>query len=309
MTIGIDEFVYVVAVAPRAPATRPQLIAPIQPALAVSRQSLSHFLQRKDPLQVRARPSSSFPAPFARWLPLPLPPSSLARASFHAKTVRHWQLRSLICSPAPGILYYPSNDRIYSLNTQTRKRRVVASLPFSPRCIGARYGWVCAGGADRGQFATIRVSTAPVAHNDAIPADAAGAGSGSGAATPGRSFSLNAVKELGGSIVNSVTLHRPASSTSDDDVLAILTYVVAFRNLCVCAKNILKRTQQQRQDCADIPPGREPCCHHVACRRTHQSCLDISRRPAFGCRRRFVRSLLLPPDALGLGFVQRDWRG
>jgi hypothetical protein len=32
------------------------------------------------------------------------------------------------------------------------------------------------------------------------------------------------IKELGGSIVNSVTLHRPPSSTSDDDVLAVLTY-------------------------------------------------------------------------------------
>jgi hypothetical protein len=46
-------------------------------------------------------------------------------------------------------------------------------------------------------------------------------------------YRVNA-KELGGSIVNSVTLHRPPSSTSDDDVLAVLTYdtVVLSRSCC-----------------------------------------------------------------------------
>lgn len=134
-----------------------------------------------------------------------------------ANVHRHWQLRSLICSPAPGILYYPSNNSIYSINTTTRKRRLVATLPFSPRCIGARYGWVCAGGADRGQLATIRVTTTDHG-NEAMSLD--------GSSSPETKFSVHAVKELGGYIVNSVTLHRPPSSSSDDDVLAILTYVV-----------------------------------------------------------------------------------
>lgn len=31
------------------------------------------------------------------------------------------------------------------------------------------------------------------------------------------------ISELGGSIVNSITLHRPQGSRTDDDVLAILT--------------------------------------------------------------------------------------
>lgn len=42
-------------------------------------------------------------------------------------------------------------------------------------------------------------------------------------------FAMPEVKitELGGLIVNSVTLHRPPGSTSDDDVLAILTYALS----------------------------------------------------------------------------------
>lgn len=98
----------------------------------------------------------------------------------------------------------------------------MASLPFSPRCIGARYGWVCVGGDDHGHFATIRVqhndpSSPLVSRNDSMELDA-----DSGRGPAGRPPVM--AKELGGSIVNSVTLHRPPSSTSDDDVLAVLTY-------------------------------------------------------------------------------------
>jgi len=48
------------------------------------------------------------------------------------------------------------------------------------------------------------------------------------------------VKELGGYIVNSVTLHRSPSSTSDDDVLAVLTYVIYLftaSNFNICFRN------------------------------------------------------------------------
>lgn len=98
----------------------------------------------------------------------------------------------------------------------------MASLPFSPRCIGARYNWVCVGGDDHGHFATIRVQhndpSSPLAsRNDSMELDA------DDGRSPGGRFPVT-IKELGGSIVNSVTLHRPPSSTSDDDVLAVLTY-------------------------------------------------------------------------------------
>ena len=85
----------------------------------------------------------------------------------------------------------------------------MASLPFSPRCIGARYGWVCVGGDDHGHFATIRVqhndpSSPLVSRNDSMELDA-DSGRGPGGRPPVMA------KELGGSIVNSVTLHRPPS--------------------------------------------------------------------------------------------------
>jgi len=91
---------------------------------------------------------------------------------------------------------------------------------------------VCAGGADHGHFATIRVRK-PDDHDDDDDSDPFASGpaydamslDGDGENPSGGSGRARlSVKELGGYIVNSVTLHRPPSSTSDDDVLAVLTY-------------------------------------------------------------------------------------
>ncbi|RPB07460.1 hypothetical protein P167DRAFT_579222 [Morchella conica CCBAS932] len=145
-----------------------------------------------------------------------------------AEADKHWQLRSLLCSPAPNLLYYPTDKNIFALNPATKKREVVASLPFGPRCIGARYGWVCAGGVDNGQFASIRVGEPEKLRNRRQGSDEAmrelgpeNAGEGSGISRRARPEVK--ITHLGGSIVNSVTLHRPPSSNSDDDVVAVLT--------------------------------------------------------------------------------------
>lgn len=111
----------------------------------------------------------------------------------------------------------------------------MASLPFGPRCIGARYGWVCAGGVENGQFATIRVGE-PEKRRDRRQRNAEDEamdleveiGSENGGAETGNSRRIRPeikINNLGGSIVNSVTLHRPPSSNSDDDVVAVLTYI------------------------------------------------------------------------------------
>ncbi|KAI5816928.1 hypothetical protein BZA77DRAFT_246142, partial [Pyronema omphalodes] len=122
----------------------------------------------------------------------------------------HWQLRSLITCPETDVLYYPNNNRIYSINTGSKTRRVVACLPFNPRCIGARWGWLVAGGPDRGQFVSIRTADTEHSLN-----------------SPNRSDSSQqpfiSAQELGGQIVNSVTLHRSPNSTDDNDVIAIMT--------------------------------------------------------------------------------------
>jgi len=98
---------------------------------------------------------------------------------------------------------------------------------------------VCAGGADHGHFATIRVQK-PGSHdsddsNDPFttgPAyDAMPLGGEDEYTSGGSGRARLNVKELGGYIVNSVTLHRPPSSISDDDVLAVLTYGEPCGNL------------------------------------------------------------------------------
>ena len=139
-------------------------------------------------------------------------PPSVVKLHFSCRWPRHWQLRSLLCSPAPDILFYPTGNNIYSLNTATRRRVLVASLPFAPICLGAKYGWVCAGGSDNGKFAAIRVG------DDGRP-------------LPARNGCEEAradvrVSDLGGLIVNSITLHRPPGPNADQDILAILTYVL-----------------------------------------------------------------------------------
>lgn len=132
---------------------------------------------------------------------------------------------------------------MFSLNPATRRREVVASLPFGPRCIGARYGWVCVGGVENGQFATIRVGepekewyrrrprgSGDEAMGPGIEPEHEGAETGLGGS---RRPEVN-ISHLGGSIVNSVTLHRPPSSTSDDDVVAVLTYPNPTITLLFC---------------------------------------------------------------------------
>lgn len=112
---------------------------------------------------------------------------------------------------------------------------MVASLPFGPRCIGARYGWVCAGGVENGQFATIRVGEPEnqwdrqqqSSEDEAMRLELEPE-SENGEIEPGSSRRTRPevkISHLGGSIVNSVTLHRPPSSNSDDDVVAVLTYL------------------------------------------------------------------------------------
>ncbi|KUJ10246.1 uncharacterized protein LY89DRAFT_723506 [Mollisia scopiformis] len=66
----------------------------------------------------------------------------------------HWQLRSLISSPESHIVYYPSGSEVFSLNTKTQEREVIAKLPFLPRCLIASKDWLCCG-AESGQYVSI----------------------------------------------------------------------------------------------------------------------------------------------------------
>ncbi|KAI9821270.1 MAG: hypothetical protein M1827_004006 [Pycnora praestabilis] len=159
-------------------------------------------------------------------LVLPLP-----RTFYPAKIpVAHYQLRSLISSPETDKVYYASDKDIYCLLPSLRKRETVAILPFRIQCLVAGYGWVCAGGADNGQFAAIKIDddNTPSDRRDSIQRHAdvdallpldldpesrrqthqyLSGGATSSESTRRVRPELR-IQEHGGVVVNSVTLHR-----------------------------------------------------------------------------------------------------
>lgn len=71
---------------------------------------------------------------------------------------RHHQLRNFISTSDPDLIYYASKENIYALNLAARKRKLVATLPWLPQCLAAGYGWICVGGPDKGMCAFIDIS-------------------------------------------------------------------------------------------------------------------------------------------------------
>ncbi|KAI9824059.1 MAG: hypothetical protein M1832_002127 [Thelocarpon impressellum] len=160
--------------------------------------------------------------------------------------VRHEQLRCLISSPSPDILYYACDSDIYRLNTRSRKQELLATLPWETRCLAAGHGWLCVGGADNGQFATIKIGSdssgdgdqAPRSHADVdalLPIDLDPelrrqthrfftAPSERHGGSDRRRLQAT-THELGQMIVNSVTLHHSATDDvgGNDGTVAVLT--------------------------------------------------------------------------------------
>lgn len=66
-------------------------------------------------------------------------------------------MRSLISAEGRNIVYYPSgagNLQIQRLDTNTRETETINILPFLPRCLVAKNGWICSGG-ETGEFTAI----------------------------------------------------------------------------------------------------------------------------------------------------------
>ena len=72
-------------------------------------------------------------------------------------STRHHQLKNYISTSDPEVIYYASGNEVYALHKSTRKRELIASLPWNPQCLDAAYGWVCVGGSEGGQCAFIFV--------------------------------------------------------------------------------------------------------------------------------------------------------
>ncbi|KAL1967022.1 hypothetical protein VTN77DRAFT_3546 [Rasamsonia byssochlamydoides] len=145
--------------------------------------------------------------------------------------VFHHQLRHYISTADPDRIYVVVDRVIHSIHISSRKWDTIARIPFEPRCFAAGYGWIAVGAPDNGECAFVRLSdqTPPAPHADsssheadvdaALPIDldsstrAPPAGTSTeetrSSSTPClRQPAQVEIKKFGGSIVNSVTIHR-----------------------------------------------------------------------------------------------------
>lgn len=136
--------------------------------------------------------------------------------------VAHYQLRHYTsCSPlnAKDVLFYASGPDVYALNTATRKRTHIATLPFETRCTASGHGWLCLGGEDEGHFAAIKLEgpTSTAADVDALLPIHFGTRR---SARPQGPF----LETVGGEIVNSISIHKlPGENGAEDEAVAVLT--------------------------------------------------------------------------------------
>lgn len=136
---------------------------------------------------------------------------------------------------------------IYAIHLSSQKRETIAVIPFEPKCLTAGYGWIGIGGSDNGECAFIKISDQAVRVRDSSPAprpsdvDSAlpidieglrrvnqswlsGGESESAPNTGGRQLRDVQLHKFGGSIVNSVTIHRlpgDGKGLADEDVMIL----------------------------------------------------------------------------------------
>lgn len=120
---------------------------------------------------------------------------------------------------------------VYAIHISTRKRETIAVIPFEPKCLAAGYGWIGVGGTNNGECAFVKLSNRNVrlARNtsaartadvdSALPIELGASqrnsprtSVGGERASPVSGFgglpSEVQLHKFGGSIVNSVTIHR-----------------------------------------------------------------------------------------------------
>jgi hypothetical protein len=134
-------------------------------------------------------------------------------------------LRHFISSPEPDLIYYASGCDVYCLNAVTRTQAHITTLPWEARCTASGHGYVCVGGADDGNFASIRVTGFP-------PVDPSDVDASLPIDFPHRlprPPALGAahrilLEKIGEDIVNSISIHKfPAQGDDPEDVVAVLT--------------------------------------------------------------------------------------
>ncbi|KAL4888938.1 hypothetical protein BDV59DRAFT_187551 [Aspergillus ambiguus] len=159
----------------------------------------------------------------------------------------HLQLHNYISTADPDRIYVAVDRVIYAIHISSKKRETIAVIPFEPRCLTAGYGWIGVGGSDNGECAFIKISDQAVRVRDnspapssvevdsALPLDIDGlrrvnqswlAGEEPQRNPDGRGRPLRDVQlhKFGGSIVNSVTIHRlpgDNKNLADEDVMIL----------------------------------------------------------------------------------------
>ncbi|EEP76813.1 predicted protein [Uncinocarpus reesii 1704] len=139
----------------------------------------------------------------------------------------HHQLRHYISTADPDKIYVAVGRIIYTIHISSRKREIVTVVPFEPKCLTAALGWIGVGGSENGDCAFIKLGDSSGISSPRTRASALGSGIDSPLPLdfdpalrnlPPRAPVVEVIiQEFGGSIVNSMTLHRlPAQ----DDLFA-----------------------------------------------------------------------------------------
>ncbi|KAK9857690.1 uncharacterized protein MYU51_019843 [Penicillium brevicompactum] len=157
----------------------------------------------------------------------------------------HVQLRNYISTADPDRIYVVVERIVYAIHLSAQTRASIALIPFEPRCLAAGHGWIAVGGPENGECAFIRIGDrgmqthgdAPSFQTDvdsALPLDldplsrvTSPDSNGDSLPTRYRTSRLLPEVELhrfGGSIVNSVTIHRlygGGEGLADEDVAVL----------------------------------------------------------------------------------------
>ncbi|PLN81373.1 WD40-repeat-containing domain protein [Aspergillus taichungensis] len=161
----------------------------------------------------------------------------------------HLQLHHYISTADPDRIYAVVDRVVYAIHISARKRETIAVIPFEPRCLAAGYGWIGVGGSDNGECAFIEIADRGVRVQEETPAPQGSdvdstlpidlespLRASSGPADPGMASAREAgrrplpdvqLHKFGGSIVNSVTVHR---IPGDDKALADEDFMVLSNN-------------------------------------------------------------------------------
>ncbi|EER29637.1 hypothetical protein CPC735_073190 [Coccidioides posadasii C735 delta SOWgp] len=143
----------------------------------------------------------------------------------------HHQLRHYISTSDPDRIYVAVGRIIYTIHISSRKREIITVIPFEPKCLTAGLGWIGIGGSENGDCAFIKLGdsgiTSPRTRAAALDADI-DSPLPLDLDPPLRRLPPRApeviVQEFGGSIVNSVTLHRlpaPREGLDHEDVAVL----------------------------------------------------------------------------------------